>query len=166
MDTLSVTILVIIVLLMSFFLFLNYAIFSKKDTFIVLINVSNVCLSIGKSVSLGLSPISIAPLFLYCIIILVYLYNFCLYFRHVHVLYLFIFASLLCITFIHVHLVIISLLKCISLLHVSSSISVHLKIYVLIAICIQLEFSNIDVPSLIITTALLCECLTELLDHG
>ena len=118
----------------------------KKDTFIVLINVLNVCLSIGKSVSLGLSPISIAPLFLYCIFLFICINCTCLF--------LLLYFALRSSMFIFV---IISLLKCISLLHVSLSISVHLKIYVLIAICIQLEFSNIDVPSLIITTALLCE---------
>ena len=50
--------------------------------------------------------------------------------------------------------------------HVSLSISVHLKMYVLIAIGIQSEFSNTDVQSMILPTALLYECLTKLLDYG
>ena len=62
--------------------------------------------------------------------------------------------------------VIISLLKCVRLLHVSLNISVHLKMYVLIAIGIQSEFSNTDVQSMILPTALLYECLTKLLDYG
>ena len=64
--------------------------------------------------------------------------------------------------------VIISLLKIVSLLHVSLSINipVHLCMYVLIAICMESEFPNTGVQCMIITTAIRCECLTELLDHG
>ena len=61
----------------------------------------------------------------------------------------------------------ISLLKIVSLLHVSLSINVPVHIYV----CVNCYLYGIGVPNtgvqcMIITTALRCECLTELLDHG
>ena len=62
----------------------------------------------------------------------------------------------------------VSLKTIVSLLHVSLSINVpvHVNMYVLIAICIRSEFPNTGVQSMIITTALLCECLNEILDQG
>ena len=85
------------------------------------------------------------------------MYCTCLYSRFYFTLYASIFIF-----------VIISLLKIVSLFHVSLSIDVpvHVYMYVLIAMCIQSEFPNTDDQSMIITTTLHCECLAELLDHG